>query len=211
MRLAKITLAITGFVTITVFTLYAFNSGIAKQELDIQVPKLQSTEAKLKSVNVEYEQLNIKLEAQSSSDQETINKLNSEKEKLKQEQSNLQKQLQSRADEKARLAKVAEETANKVTATQKVSAASLSEVTVEGCGDNQYAHYIYMHESSCSTTATNSEGCTGIGQACPASKLTAACPNMDYACQNSFFTSYAVNRYGSWEAAYNVWLSQHWW
>ena len=78
-----------------------------------------------------------------------------------------------------------------------------------GCGDNEYAHFIYMHESGCSTTALNSIGCYGIGQACPASKI-AYCGS-DYACQNEFFTQYANSRYGGWAGAYQAWLAQGWW
>lgn len=77
-----------------------------------------------------------------------------------------------------------------------------------GCGDNFYANYIYMHESGCRTTAVNSIGCRGIGQACPGSKLPCGA---DYACQNAYFTNYALQRYGSWERAYNFWVNNHWW
>lgn len=90
---------------------------------------------------------------------------------------------------------------------------TVSQNAIPGCGDNQYANYIYMHESGCRLVNTNSEGCDGIGQACPASKLAAACPNWqnDYACQNAFFTAYANSRYGGWAGAYQAWLNQHWW
>jgi LysM repeat protein len=80
--------------------------------------------------------------------------------------------------------------------------------TVAGCGDNSYANYIYMHESGCNTSSTSPNGCFGIGQACPASKL-AYC-GTDYSCQNAFFTSYA-NKYGGWAGAYNFWVSHGWW
>jgi hypothetical protein len=80
---------------------------------------------------------------------------------------------------------------------------------VAGCGDHEYAHYIYSHESGCNTGALNSSGCYGIGQACPASKISYC--GGDYACQNEFFTSYANSRYGGWAGAYNFWLNNHWW
>lgn len=82
---------------------------------------------------------------------------------------------------------------------------------VSGCGDNTYANYIYSHESGCSLTVRNAEGCIGIGQACPASKLLSVCPNLDYACENSFFTSYANATYGGWAGAYTFWLAHSWW
>lgn len=78
-----------------------------------------------------------------------------------------------------------------------------------GCGDNFYAHFIYMKESGCRTTAVNPIGCYGIGQACPASKI-AHC-GADYACQNAWFTNYANSAYGGWAGAYSFWLSHSWW
>ena len=79
---------------------------------------------------------------------------------------------------------------------------------VSGCGDNAYANFIYSHESGCRTTAMSPNGCYGIGQACPASKL-AYC-GADYACQNAFFTAYA-GKYGGWAGAYAFWVSHGWW
>lgn len=84
-----------------------------------------------------------------------------------------------------------------------------------GCGDNQYAAYIYGQESGgrvtgmCNTTIYNAGGCYGIGQACPGSKV-AHC-GADYACQNAWFTNYAMSRYGSWVAAYNFHKNNGWW
>lgn len=81
---------------------------------------------------------------------------------------------------------------------------------VPNCGDNTYANYIYMHESGCSTTIVNYLGCVGIGQACPGSKLYVACPNLDYACENAYFTAYAA-KYGGWYGSYLFWTQNHWW
>lgn len=81
-------------------------------------------------------------------------------------------------------------------------------ISTAGCGDNQYANFIYSHESGCRTTAMSPNGCYGIGQACPASKL-AYC-GADYACQNAFFTAYA-GKYGGWAGAYAFWVAHGWW
>lgn len=83
-------------------------------------------------------------------------------------------------------------------------------VAVAGCGDNAMANYVYMHESGCRLDARNPDGCLGIGQACPGSKLLAVCPALDYACQNAFFTNYA-SKYGGWAGSYAFWLKNHWW
>ena len=82
------------------------------------------------------------------------------------------------------------------------------ETTVQGCGDNQWANFIYMHESGCNTSSINSIGCRGIGQACPGSKLPCGA---DYACQNTWFSNYANSVYGGWQQAYNFWLGHSWW
>ena len=78
--------------------------------------------------------------------------------------------------------------------------------------DNDAKMFIYFKESGNRPTARNSTGCLGIGQACPGSKLLAVCPDLnDYACQDAFFTKYAMNRYGSWENARQFWLKNSWW
>jgi len=86
-----------------------------------------------------------------------------------------------------------------------------SVVSQVNCGDNVYKQYIYQHESGCRTDAVNSIGCTGIGQACPGSKIRNACPDLNFACQDAWFSNYAVQRYGSWERAYNFWVQNRWW
>lgn len=77
------------------------------------------------------------------------------------------------------------------------------------CGDNEYAQFIYQHESGCRTNAVNEIGACGIGQAWPCEKMP--CTLYDYECQNQFFTSYMVGRYGSWELAYDYWVAHSNW
>lgn len=69
-------------------------------------------------------------------------------------------------------------------------------------------NYIFQHESGWRLTAVNAEGCAGLGQSCPGSKLINACSNWqtDEQCQINFFTQYMLDRYGSWTAAYQHWL-----
>lgn len=72
---------------------------------------------------------------------------------------------------------------------------------------------IIGRESGWRLAAVNASGCGGLGQACPVSKLARACPNWqtDPVCQLNYFGGYARGRYGSWQGAYNFWLSNHWW
>lgn len=76
---------------------------------------------------------------------------------------------------------------------------------------NSAKMFIYLKESGNNPQARNAGGCLGLGQACPGSKLLAVCPTLDYACQDAFFTNYALSRYGSWEGALAFWQSHHWW
>ncbi|MDO8591755.1 MAG: G5 domain-containing protein [bacterium] len=78
-------------------------------------------------------------------------------------------------------------------------------------GDYAYVNYIISRESNWDPNARNAGGCLGLGQACPGSKLTAVCPNLDPVCQLKFFGGYANGRYGGWGGAYNFWLSNHYW
>jgi hypothetical protein len=78
------------------------------------------------------------------------------------------------------------------------------------CGDNSYANYIYSHESGCNPSAINSSsGACGIGQELPCGK--SGCSLGNYACQNAYFTNYAISRYGSWAGAYQFWVAHKWW
>lgn len=146
--------------------------------------------------------LRLKLELQQTQQQkqELDTKFNEqirETDKLKKLNDDLQIQLQSKKQQQAVLASI----------TRPVTRVE-APIIVPNCGDNQYAQFIYQHESGCRLNAINSIGCRGIGQACPGSKLP--CGN-DYACQNAFFTNYAMARYGSWYNAYVFWTANRWW
>lgn len=81
---------------------------------------------------------------------------------------------------------------------------------VTGCGSDPNMAYIYQHESGCNTASINaSSGACGLGQALPCSKLP--CTLSDWSCQNSFFVTYAIERYGSTGAAAAFWSTHSWW
>lgn len=70
--------------------------------------------------------------------------------------------------------------------------------------------FIYMKESGNRTDAINkSSGACGLGQALPCSKM--GCSLQDYACQDAWFTNYAMKRYGSWTQAKAFWDKNRWW
>ncbi len=93
-------------------------------------------------------------------------------------------------------------------------------------GDYQYADYIISHESGwCPTKAQGEHYCPvvpdnqytpngyGLCQATPGYKMQTA--GADWATnpvtQLMWCNGYALAHYGSWYAAYNHWLSYHWW
>lgn len=95
--------------------------------------------------------------------------------------------------------------------------AAVSEVAASTLEEDA-KQFIYFKESSNNPRAVNSQGCRGLGQACPGSKLP--CADNDYQCQDEWFTEYMLNRYGSWTAAKAHWLARipingedvgHWW
>lgn len=92
-------------------------------------------------------------------------------------------------------------------------AASPQAVEVSGSEADAKA-FIYEHESGNNPGAMNSSsGACSLGQALPCSKLAAACPNWqtDYACDDSWFTSYMEQRYSTWPNAQAFWLAHSWW
>jgi uncharacterized protein YabE (DUF348 family) len=74
------------------------------------------------------------------------------------------------------------------------------------------ANYIISRESNWNPASVSRSGCTGLGQACPGSKLAAACPawQVDPVCQLNFFSGYA-GRYGGWNGAETFWENHGWW
>jgi uncharacterized protein YabE (DUF348 family) len=78
--------------------------------------------------------------------------------------------------------------------------------------DYGYVNFVISHESGWNPASLNGSGCAGLGQACPGSKLAAACPGWQNnpVCQLHYFTGYA-GRYGGWGGAYNFWVSHHYW
>lgn len=186
-----------GFVYIGVHNIRSTNNKIKFKEIEVK-----SQEIKLKQLDERYQEVLDKkanTEAEKADQAEKIKQLEEEKKKL-QEQLTLKLERQKQAElAKAKLSKEAKQVAG-------VGSAKAQGSCNTG---NQYKDYIYFRESGCRTDAVNPIGCKGIGQACPASKI-AHCGN-DFACQDAWFSNYAVTRYGSWEAAWSFWLQHSWW
>lgn len=83
-----------------------------------------------------------------------------------------------------------------------------------GDADFGYVDYIISHESGWDYHAVNrSSGAYGLPQSLPAGKLASAGADWrdNPVTQLRWANNYAVGRYGSWEAAYRFWVTNHWW
>lgn len=80
--------------------------------------------------------------------------------------------------------------------------------------DFAYVNYIVSRESGWNAAAQNkSSGAYGLCQALPGSKMATAGSDWQSnpVTQLKWCDGYAKGRYGSWAAAYNTWVSKHWW
>jgi uncharacterized protein YabE (DUF348 family) len=81
--------------------------------------------------------------------------------------------------------------------------------------DFGYVEYIISHESGWGYLKSNytGSGAYGLCQALPGSKMASAGSDWktNPITQLKWCDSYAQSRYGSWKAAYNAWVSKHWW
>jgi uncharacterized protein YabE (DUF348 family) len=80
-------------------------------------------------------------------------------------------------------------------------------------GDYQYVDYIVSKESRWNPLAQNASGAYGLCQALPGSKMASAGADWQTnpVTQLKWCHGYAVGKYGSWAAAYNFWVRNHWW
>ncbi|MGL4589826.1 MAG: G5 domain-containing protein [Mycoplasmatales bacterium] len=73
--------------------------------------------------------------------------------------------------------------------------------------DFQYVSYIVERESGWNPQAQNPSGAFGLCQTMPLHNADLSTPVK----QLQWCNGYAVGRYGSWQAAYNFWTTNHWW
>lgn len=191
---------ILAIVTLLIFAGLAIH-GVRhnRQEIHRQNIEIESKEFKLNKIEAEFKTLNQQYKEEVEKKDSDQQKLKEYEDRIRQMESDYKALEISKAAEKAEQQRLA-------AATPKLSATASA---APGCNTgNRFKDYIYMKESGCNPAAVNSIGCRGIGQACPGSKLPCGA---DFACQDAYFSNYAVQRYGSWESAYNFWLNNHWW
>lgn len=179
-----------GFVYIGISNMTKTNHKIKIQDI-----QLKSKQSDLLQLENKFNLLNKELEKKDL-DAKKVKQLEDEKIQLQKQLEDTQSQLQAKA--------------NRIQAEKSKIASVVPKLTQTAYAEsgNFYKDFIYQHESGNNPNAVNSIGCRGLGQACPGSKLP--CGD-NYACQDAWFTNYAMTRYGSWEAAYNFWIAHRWW
>lgn len=172
-----------------------------KRNQKLQNIQIQSKDIEATKLEVDLRRLNIELKKtleDKNLNESKVQNLEKQIQDAQEREKALQSQLQAKAKAKAdAIAKAAQ--------AQSVALASTKTYAATGNADKDF---IYMHESGNRTTAVNSIGCRGLGQACPGTKLP--CGD-DYACQDAWFTKYMQQRYGSWSNARAFWERNHWW
>jgi hypothetical protein len=193
-------------IALIAFTALGIHTFVQREnKLQFQEIQLKSKQTEIQQLEIDYQVLDKKqktIKESHDASQAEVEKLQKEKDDLLKRQQELEQQLSLKQQAQQLASQRLNNAATAATGTQVAVAAT-------GCNTgNQYKDYIYMKESGCNPSAVNSIGCRGIGQACPGNKLPCGA---DFDCQDAWFSNYAIQRYGSWEAAYAFWLNNHWW
>lgn len=183
-------------ISLLIFLGLAVSQAREQKQLQLhQSIQLKSKESQLIELDNKYDEL---LQDKSQSVEEKNKRIK----ELEKEKAELEKQVRAKQNTPSELQRTAQNTLNTLTGTNTAYAQSLPK--------NGYKSFIYQKESGNNPSAINpSSGACGLGQALPCSKMP--CSLSDYACQDRFFTNYALQRYGSWQSAYNFWLGNSWW
>lgn len=152
-------------------------------------------------------------------DIDKINELTKDNEKkLKEIDDKIEKQVKLEADLKQELVEVEKELGQISLNVSGTSSSSEREAIMAAAGvspdDYQYVNFIIAKESGWNATAANPvSSAYGLCQSLPGSKMASAGSDWQTnpITQMKWCNNYAVGRYGSWEKAYNFWISNHWW
>jgi len=135
-------------------------------------------------------------------------KVESSLEQIKQENTSLKASLQAKKD-----AQLAVATKPRVIASSFVITGNKqSWLAASGIPASEwsYVDYIVSRESGWNPNAVNSSsGACGLGQQLPCGKWAGAWNDPVAALRA--MNGYAIGRYHSWAAAYNFWITRHWW
>lgn len=200
----------------------AHNVVTTNNRVQLKEVQLKSTSAKLKTLEIKYDQINTQLDhakTDDSSNSQKIQQLEQQLQQTDQEKRDLQSQLQAKIDAKNRVAAASQKAVDTVSGSTKAYAAPVTPsggkydwMAQAGIDPSDYAavDYIVSHESGWNTTAVNaSSGSCGLVQELPCGK--SGCTFGDPVCQLRWASGYASSRYGGWWGAYSFWQANQWW
>ena len=227
MESLKIVLAsilLVGFTAIGLTNLVKVDNKLQFREIE-----LKSKSAKLKELNLEYNQLNNKLDKADNLSDEQLKELQDEKARLEQKKKEAEAQLQAKAEAKRiedeAIAKASEKALNRVTGTQTAYASSggTKEQWMAQAGipqsEWQYVDYIVRKESgwdpcaynpSQSDCSANPSSACGLAQSLPCGKQSKYGHWTDPVANLKWQYEYVTGRYGGYAQAYNFWTVNHW-
>lgn len=179
----------------------AANLTTAHTQLETKKVELQSTQDKIKLLQLKYGDLESKLqkaEASQTTNKDQIDQLEQQKNELDRQLQTTKAQLQAKADIKRNTVSAAS-----VSKEQLMLSAGIT------AGDHYYADWLINKESSWNPNAVNpSSGACGLAQALPCSKLG---PNWnDTQTALTWMSTYVKNRYGTWYAAVQFHKANNW-
>lgn len=189
----------------------------AHTQLETKHLELQSTQDKIKLLQLQYGELESKLqkaEDSQSTSVEQLKQLQQQKEDLDKQLQTVQAQLQAKANAKQNSASVAY--AAEPSKEQLMASAGIA------AGDYYYADYIITRESGWRECVRNGgavdcnysgELAYGLCQSLPGNKMASAGADWksNSITQLKWCNGYAISRYGSWYAACNFWKANGWW
>lgn len=207
--IAIATLIVLGFAGLGIANAVTTHSALETKKVE-----LQSTQDKIKLLQLQYGQLEIKLQSATESQttsQEQIDQLQKEKDDLDNQLKAARAQVQAKAVVKQNTVYAAD-----VSKEQLMASAGISN------GDYFYADSIITKESGWRECVRNGGAvdCTyngelayGLCQSLPGRKMASAGADWqsNSVTQLKWCNSYAVNRYGSWYNAYVFWQNNKWW
>jgi resuscitation-promoting factor RpfB len=187
-------------IVVAVMVSFVREAQLKDQRLELKSIEIKDTSAELKILKEKYNGLNTELD-KAQGDKDKVKQLEQERQKLLDDNKELQKQLQAKKAQRAKLAQNGSGVAH-------ASSGSCSEwMTQAGVSDIVNAYELIRRESGCNPNAVNrSSGACGIPQALPCSKLGTTDPVK----QIIWMQNYVMSRYGSWSNAV-AWHNSHNW
>jgi len=179
--------------------------------------KVQTTSYKLEFNKIEIKSVNAKLKQLNENYDNLLDQKKVDKEKLKKlekEKQELEKQLQAKREARA---KTIASINNAVVADSQTPTSHQDLMRAVGIPESDWwiVDFIISKESGWNHLVWNGggSGAYGLCQSLPATKMASA--GADYmtnpVTQMKWCHNYAIERYGSWGAAYNWWVKNAWW